>query len=436
MNSLMNVILICPEHRPVGGHFQRIQPLALMPLLGRSLLEHSLTQLAKEGARRVLILASDRPARVREAMRDAAVWGLEIEVLATSSEIHVHDAAILYANHFTDKTRPTVMLLDRCPLLLGSALWQSSEGNFELFREKLASNETVNQLTMREVIPGVWVSTKATVSPDSQILAPAWIGPRASIAEGACVGPHAIVEAGAFIDTGASVVESWVGPDTYVGSGAIIESSMVWGNGLTNWRNGSFVEVHDEFLISDISRRTASQRSASLTERTVAFALMVVTLPLAVISMLRNRLQNLPVFNERRVILPPPYNMDRFSRTHSVLTLAGETSMLQRWPELWRVVCGDLALVGNRPLSLEAASSLRGQMAENWLKYPAGVFSLADTENVDGENVAESMPYAAFFTARRNLLLRLTILCRCLRRLLASPSDEALSAISTPLKTV
>ena len=67
--------------------------------------------------------------------------------------------------------------------------------------------------------------------------------------------------------------------------------------------------------------------------------------------------------------------------------------------------------------------------ARNWLGRPAGVFSLADAERVDGECTNEALAYAAYFAARNSLRLRLSILLRCL----AIPVREFLASVPTDL---
>ena len=193
-----------------------------------------------------------------------------------------------------------------------------------------------------------------------------------------------------------------------------VRHSLVWGDGITNWRNGSFLEVKDAFLLCDISKKPRSERRCGIIERIAAAALMLAATPIVIPVMLTRMLQKETVFRERRCILPPPGKVDDASRTYSLLTLESFDSLLQRWPELWRVIRGDMALVGNRPLSHEAASSLRGESAHGWLARPAGVFSLADVEKVDGECTTQAIAYAAYYTAHPTLRLRISILLRCL----------------------
>jgi hypothetical protein len=410
----MKAIIICPEHRATGGVFHRMKPLALMPIMGRALLDHAFAQLKKEGFTEVLVLASDRPEMIREATGNGGAWGLKVEVIATRHEVAADIAELHHGQREPGAPRPRVMVLEEMVSLPGKTLWQTNYATFDTLRAALQMPELTGQLTMQEASPGVWISTKARISRDAEITGPVWIGPHASIRAGAKVGPHTIVESGAFIDGGAVIEESWIGPATYVGATATIKGSFAWGDGLLNWSGGSFVEVRDSFLLNDLTRRTASQKRASLLGRLAALLLMLITAPFAIIAMLSQRLKNKPAMSGRRVILPPSHRIHSFSRTHHLLQLNGVDGLLRRWPELWRVIRGDMALVGNRPLSLEEASALRGPMAQLWLESPAGVLSLADAEGADPERMSECLAHAAYFTARRTTWLKVRILFRCL----------------------
>ena len=415
----MIAILICPEHRPAAGVFQRMKPLALMPVLGRSLLDYALSRLKKDGFKEVKLLVSDRPETVREAVGEGEVWGLKVEVISTRHEL-APDVAELHCCDGNDgAARPLVMVLDTMPGMPEASLWKTDATTFDSLRSALHVPELATGLTMQELSPGVWISTKARVSPAARLTGPLWIGAHASVGSNASIGPDAIVENGAFIDGGAVVKEAWIGPATYVGGTAAVKQSCAWGSGLLNWRKSSFLEVRDRFLLNDISKRTASQRRATLPERLLALLLLTATLPMALAAMLRTFVKGADTFNEQRVVLPPMLRVDAFSPTTDLLSLRAATGLFRRWPQLWLVVRGDLALVGNRPLSPEDAATLLGPFARLWIETPAGVFSLADAEEADGDSISEAQAHAAYFSASRSLSLRMSILRRCLWRFVA-----------------
>jgi lipopolysaccharide/colanic/teichoic acid biosynthesis glycosyltransferase len=389
-----------------------MKPLALMPILGRTLLDHTLGHLAREGFSQVVILSSDRPEMIRECVGNGATWGLKTEVVATSHEMSIEEAELQFAARF--ETRPQVVMMDRLPGDSPSQLWRTHYENFQLLLQSLASPTVAGSLTMREVSPGIWISTKARICSISDLKAPVWIGPHATVKAGARIGPSTIIEHGAFIDNEVHLENTWIGSHSYVGPGMNLNQSFAWGDGLLNWQNASFMEVQDSFMLQDISRRNGTGSRAAFWERLAALVLLLLASPLALFVALRSYFKGDAVFDERRVLLPPLGRINSFSRTYRLHQLRGTTSILQRLPELWCVIRGDMALVGNRPLSAESATALRGEVGQLWLAHPAGVFSLADAEGEDPEQMPAALAHAAFFSVQRTLRLRLSILVRCL----------------------
>ena len=71
----MKAVVICPADRPAVAQLAEHTPLALVPLLGRSVLEYWLEALAARGAKHVTVLASDRPGAIRAALAGGTKWG-------------------------------------------------------------------------------------------------------------------------------------------------------------------------------------------------------------------------------------------------------------------------------------------------------------------------------------------------------------------------
>ena len=66
----MNAALICPGERPSVSALAQSTPLALTPILGKTLLEYWLDHLVDRGVRHVFLLASDRPEQIRAWVGD------------------------------------------------------------------------------------------------------------------------------------------------------------------------------------------------------------------------------------------------------------------------------------------------------------------------------------------------------------------------------
>ncbi len=412
MSTTMKTILICPEHRAASGAFHHLKPLALMPVLGRNLIVLHLQALAAKDAKDVLILASDRPELIREAVGNGAAWGLNIEVLATRGELTAEEATMQYAGRSVCQ----VIVVDSIPGVDGS-LWHSYEGTFTKLAELMNEPVHAESLTMKEMGTNIWISTKARIAEGASITGPAWIGPHARIAKGANIGPRTVIEGHAFVDEHVALSDTWVGPSTYIGPAMDIESSFVWGQSITNWRDGALLEVADEFVLNDLSQSAPRRACVSWAERFAALFVMILTSPIVSVAMMCSWMQNLEATQERRVILPPLPRVNAFTRTHSLRQLNLKHLLLRRWPELWQVVRGYMALVGNRPLSLKEATSLRGEMGQLWLSVPAGVLSLADSEGEARGDVTASIAHAAYFATHRSLRLKLQVIARCARQL-------------------
>lgn len=412
----MKAILICPDHRPAGGFFQRMRPLALMPVAGRTLLDLALAQLKREGVKEVVVLAADRPDWVRKAAGQGRAWGLKVEVRAVRNEPVPEAAEAEHSKRKPGEPRPLVRVLDRVPGLGGEALWTTTESTFEVLFGAVQEASLAAQVTMREQSPGVWISTKAQVSPKARITGPVWIGAHATVRAGAEIGPRAVVEGGAFIDSQARVENAWVGPETYVGKDLTVLEAAVWGQGLMGVKSRVFQEVREAFWLTDLASHAGVERRASWMERLLALLLLAVTLPRALVLMGRAMLGGAEVgFEERRVVVGPVSRVDGFARTQRLWSLRAVRGLFERWPELWEVVRGRLALVGNRPLTPEECTTLRGALGELWLKDASGVFSLSDAHGempLAGGSLASAQ--AAYFSAHRGMSQRLWILRRCL----------------------
>jgi len=407
----MNAILICPDHREAAGFARRMKPLALMPFMGRTLLDLWLEKLARDGVQHITLLAADRPDQIRRAVGNGGRWGLKLSIISVAGEPEIDVARALFA---TDaETR--VLKLDTLPALPEKPLWESTESLFGLLMEKFTHVEPTSRLTMRRIAPDVFVSTRARIAPTAIIEGPAWIGPQVIIGPHAHIMPGSIIEDAAYIDRHATVRGSWIGPKTYVGAMTEVTHSFAWGSGLENWRLASFIEVTDDFLLASLKQQPFGGARSGWLTRLFALLLMIITSPLALLCMSWSRLiRQTAAFTRIQVILPPPGTQDRYTRTVGLHALSGPDVLFARWPQLWRVWRGDMHLIGNRPLTLARAALLGDEFELLWLTSPAGVFSLADAAN-DGLNDHETqLAHAACYSVNRGFRMNLRILLRCL----------------------
>lgn len=367
-------LLICPADRPGSEFFGARVPLPLLPLLGHTVLDRSLAHLAREGKKTVRIIVTDRPAAIRQHLQGGVPWGIQAEVVTDALERPLAEALARHG----DQEKDEAINLNIWPTA-AQDLWASPQTMLTGLLSCIApaARETVS---MREVGPGIFISTHAQVSSRAALCAPCWIGPRAIVREGAHVGPGAIVENGAWIDSGASVSHSWVGPSTYLGSGLELEGKFAWGTMVMDAGSCVISEIIDPLLMTDLGSRLRTRPGSRWFGRIAAAIMLLLTSPVLVIAWLAARLKGVETVSRRRVISTPCYTNPDHVPTVVTRSLTGLGGIWSRWPELWNVACGEFGWTGNRPLTREQARDLTDDHERLWLATAPGFYSLADDE--------------------------------------------------------
>lgn len=247
----MNALLICPAARPSVAWLSRVAPLSALPLLGHSLVEYWLSYLAERRIRKVLVLADDRPQRVRHLLGDGARWGISAQVKAEPCELTPARALLKHAVSLNGISEPPLAtLLDHFPEQ--TALFNSYSDWFQGLIKWMPKARTPDRVGVHEVRPGVWVCLPSHVSARAELRPPCWIGKHVIVGKDAIIGPNAIVEDGSFIEPLAKITESWVGPETLVGQSAELNSMLAWADSLLDWQTGTATPVEDEVLLSPL----------------------------------------------------------------------------------------------------------------------------------------------------------------------------------------
>jgi NDP-sugar pyrophosphorylase family protein len=263
----MKYVLICAGERAEVSSLSAAAPLSNVPLLGQSLLEYWLSHLACSGAKSVIILAHDRPEFVEQTVGDGARWGLNAKVVPESRELAPAQALLKYPPEPGQGAPPdAIALMDHFPGHPGFPLFTGYAAWFDALRNWLPHALTPDRVGIRQVRPGIWAGVNSRISSQANLQPPCWLGQHVFIGANAHIGPGAIVEDGTFVEPAAEVVESWVGPDTFVGQFARIAKSVAFGATLVRWETGSMVQVPDPFLMCAL-RKPRRLRGAGLLSR-------------------------------------------------------------------------------------------------------------------------------------------------------------------------
>lgn len=426
----LKTLLLCPADRPGSEFLGARAPLPLLPLLGRTVLDRALAHLAHQGEKAIRIVATDRPASIRQCLQNGLPWGIEAEVVTDAEERAAEEALARHGGHDVGK----VVNLNAWPTA-GLNLWENPRNMLSGLLAHL-EEAAVSTVSMHEVAPGIYISTHAQVSPGATLHAPCWIGPHAIVRDGAKVGPGAIIENKAWIDTGASVSQSWVGPSTYLGSGLDLEGKFAWGTMVMDAETCVISEIIDPLLMTDMGARLRTRPGSRWFGRIAAAFLLLLTAPVLIIAWLAARLRKVETISRRRVINAPCYTHPANAPTIVTRRFEALSGMWSRWPELWNVACGEFGWTGNRPLTREQARSLSDDHERLWLAIAPGFYSLADDErgldSFDHWARAHAAWFATCATARdRRRLIRNGLLRLLFWRPPALPHKSPQSTIAT-----
>ncbi|MCC6231587.1 MAG: sugar transferase [Verrucomicrobiales bacterium] len=399
----MKALVICPcaAERPEVAFLARTRALALAPFLGRPLLDLWIAELASRGATEIRVLASDRPEEIRRYVGRGEAWGVSVEVLPETRELAPDAARAKYQTDGASGWLPApfdVIRMDALPC--GRTLWSSPAHWFAALCE-LMPTAAHHRVGFREFAPGVWIHCRARIAPSARLDAPCWIGAHAAVGARAHIGPRTIIEDSVFVDDGAEISHSFVGQATYVGAMTELRESLAWGQGLYKWSTGSFTEIKDDFLLGELSRHAALKRSSSVLGRTVALLALTALSPVALFALWRKEAEA-PLF-ARHTAIRAPVSGTTFTETCVYHELNGVSGLWRRWPQLWNIVRGDFAWVGNRPLTPEQGKELYTDFERLWLAVAPGLFSLADAEGCPDPLSDEARAHASFYAVKHGL---------------------------------
>lgn len=257
---MSKALLICPSERPAVAELSRVAPLAAVPLLGQSLLEYWLTHLALGGSKEVHVLANDRPEYIKKLIGNGARWGVKVEVTAEVRELTAAQAQIKYAAEAPATAANSIVVLEHFPGEPDCPLFDSYSNFFAGLARWMPKAKMIDRVGVREIQPGIWIGRHAQVSPEAQLNAPCWIGQHTFVGANCVIGPMAILEDRSFVEGGAEIVNSIIGPDTFVGKLAALRRSLALGNMLVNWQTNSLAQITDAFLMCALRRQPTSEK--------------------------------------------------------------------------------------------------------------------------------------------------------------------------------
>jgi hypothetical protein len=230
--------------------------------------------------------------------------------------------------------------------------------------------------------PGCAIGRNVVISKSVQIRKPVSIGNNVQLLADTIIGPSAIIGNNVIIDRESSVESSIILDNTYIGEHLEVNGRIASGNRLNDPRSGASIEMEDPHLLGSI--RKSSILSALPRKIVHALIALIFIAVLAVPFLLLWPLLKLAGRWQSTRIDCLSESPGKTIRLGKVVLEAGKAPgviatalSLDRYLWLFRVLAGQLALIGSTPLSADTAqaSDPSGSLACR----PA-VFSYAEAE--------------------------------------------------------
>lgn len=260
----MKSILICPNEASGIPVLADSRPLVTIPLLGESFLSYWLQHLASERVKEVRIITTDPVGDIFAVTGNGSRWGLKVEIFHEVRELTIAEARKRYRPPYeTDwPAEPNdVMVANHFPGVPGHAVFESYASWFKALGLWLPQLTAARRVGAREIEPGVWVGRRCKIAKSAKLMAPCWLGHHVQVGGSSVVGPMAFLEDQVVIEKQATITNSWVGPETFVGTLTELKDSLAWGSLLVNWKTGSHIVIPDPFLMTSLAAKPREEKS-------------------------------------------------------------------------------------------------------------------------------------------------------------------------------
>jgi NDP-sugar pyrophosphorylase family protein len=262
----MKTILICPNQASGIPALADSKPLVTLPFMGERFISFWLQHLATEKYREVRIVTMDPVDQIQEVTGNGSRWGLKVEIFHEVRELSPAEARKRYRPAYESDwpAEPNdVIVADHFPGVPGHKVFESYEQWFKTMGLWLPQLTAMRRVGLKEITPGVWAGRRTRIGKNAKLLAPCWIGDNVQIGPEALIGPMAFLEDQVVVESRSTVSNSWVGPETFVGTLTELKDSLAWGTLLINWRTGSHTHIPDPFLLASLSKESGRKARES-----------------------------------------------------------------------------------------------------------------------------------------------------------------------------
>ena len=259
---------------------------------------------------------------------------------------------------------------------------------------------------------GLWIGDHTEIDPHVNLVAPVLIGSHCRITGSGQIGPNAVISSFCLVNNSDLICDSLVMSGTVTGPHTELNGMAARGKFLVNLRSGAAVTAPDAFILGDMAAATAETTGGTIGLLPAAVLLLVLLplgLPLLALSM----------------VVPGMIRAERCLGNRRMKNLTGEEPrlpftlrqfsfgplLLRRWPGLFAVLAGDLALVGARANRADEDDSSDGESLFG-LDTARGLFHIWEVEGDLPESNEERLARENFHQVTRTFGADLSVLLK------------------------
>lgn len=316
--------------------------VALLPIAGKTLIEHSLDDVLRAGIRDVVVVVSSHADQMDALLGDGHRWGVDLsivqsrgeeepEMLMTRLPASATDATVwlrgdvLRSGYLVEFLKEAEGFKSPCThgyaagQFTGVSLARTGKGRVDLSplhwptmarggalpgpSDVKLHTGTINRLGSlaefhqgsleaisgkfgnllipgKETALGLTKGRHAHVFPQSLKVGVAFIGSDSRVDPSAELHGRVSIADHVMVDKRARLTDSVILPHTYVGEWIDLRNAIVRGNDLIRVDRGSVVRVSDAFLLADLSETTLAAAIDPILHRLLGLLLLVISLPL------------------------------------------------------------------------------------------------------------------------------------------------------------
>ncbi|PPD47196.1 MAG: hypothetical protein CTY16_07780 [Methylobacter sp.] len=405
--------------------------IPLLPLAGKTVLEHTLEALVQAGLRQAHIVVSPHAEAVKAAFGSGERWGMRLtystsrgeespsQVLAGLQNPPSVPFLILRGDvvrsglinpflaqaetlevpgvqaRFSGENAFVMLCRDLRHTAFDNLGWgethqPSAQIDLEGAVAKLDSLKNFHQANLDAaagrislLLPGLQTALGMTQGRNSEAYPQnvkqgvALIGAYCSLHPSVELNGEVVIGDNVIIDRRASIENTVILPHSYIGELVQLRNAIVRGNELIRVDNGAVLKITDTFLLADLTSSPINKGLGEVYNRLAGLVLLLLSLPLWVLAVLLVLLQRPAAPFSKQLLRGNKIKLDDFGLPQraefTAWTCNVSVPVLRYLPRVLAVVGGDLRLVGALPVTVEAAL----QRTEEWEKFadqaPAGL---------------------------------------------------------------